>query len=283
MSYAKTDRHMPDRQPNCACCDSGITAPYCPPPICVPPKPCPPLDACPKPQNHGLTKCTESAYQPPLHKAVEWPRPIKACPPAHQSGIVCAAPPVKPPKRKGESVLLQKIIGCERRSIPQLCVQLMLEDLPECAMPPFRLVMVQQSGAQPWWTPLESHGPDTRMHINVYIPVCCQVCDAAGKMYHATSLVKAQISFRPPCPPSDCWRHSIFIVPCVRLIGGEVCSDDSSFCAKLEICLEIYLLRPEPCTVHHPEPAAPELPLYPQPRQSSMHWQQFSAGFVPYA
>ena len=242
--------------------ECGITAPYCPPPACPPIQPLPCMDCCPP------DPCCPK-YKPskaPLHKAVSWPEPVKPCPPSHQAGAVCPVPPMKPGKPKCESVLLQKIIGCEKRHIPQLCARLALEGL--CACPPYRLLSVMPSGAQPWWSPLESHGPDARHHIRVFIPVCCQVCDGEGGTHTATAVVEMEVSYRPcgHCPDSA----NLFIVPCVRLIGGDVCSEDTVFCVQLEVNLEIYLLRPQPCAMHRPEPACPELPLYPIPP----HWQR---------
>ena len=190
--------------------------------------------------------------------------PPKPCPPPRP--CPCPPPCPRPPKKvKAEGVLLQKIITCEKRNIPRLCTELTLEGLPCCATPPFTLMMVQQSGAQPWWTPLDSQGPNARLCLRICIPVCCQVCDACGKMYNATSVVEVEASLRPPCPASECWRHSIFVVPCVRLCMAECCSQDCTFQVQLQISLEIYLLRPEPCMMHKPEPACPDLPLYPQP------------------
>ena len=245
----------------CEC--QGITAPYCPPPACPPMKPLPCMDCCPPEpccQQHKPSKA-------PLHKAITWPKPVKPCPPPHHSGVVCPLPPMKPSKPKCESVLLQKIVCCEKRHIPQLCARLELQGL--CSCPPYRLLSVQPSGAQPWWTPLESHGPDSRNHIRVSIPVCCQVCDGEGCTHTVTSVVEAEVSYRPCCPQAD-GRSSLFIVPCVRLTGGDVCSEDPVFCVQLEVSLEMYLLRPEPCAMHRPEPACPELPLYPIPP----HWQR---------
>lgn len=243
----------------------GITAPYCPPPACPPMEPMPCMDHCPQPES---CCSSQKAHKVPLHKAMPWPKPVKPCPPSYQNGAVCPLPPMKPSKPKCESVLLQKIVCCEKRHIPQLCTRLELEGL--CACPPYRLLSVQPSGAQPWWSPLESHGPDARHHIKVFIPVCCQVCDGEGHPHTATTVVEAEVSYRPCCPPSDCSHANLFIVPWVRLTGGDVCSEEAVFCVQLEVSLEIYLLRPQPCAMHRPEPACPELPLYPIPP----HWQR---------
>ncbi len=241
----------------------GITAPYCPPPACPPPMPMacmePPCEVCRKPKAQ------------PLERAAYWPRPIKPCPPPYQTGVVCVPPPVKPAVPKCENVLMQKILCCEKRHIPQLCVRLEWCELKGC--PPYRLTAVHQSGAQPWWKPLESHGPDARRHILVSIPVCCQICDREGKMQHMTAVAEAEVSLRGCGTQAENWHSSLFIVPCVRLAGGDVCSEDGCFCVQLEVTLEIYLLRPEPCAVHYPEAVCPDLPLYPMPRSPRHPWE----------
>ncbi len=237
------------------CCE-GITAPYCPPPLCENPANRMPVDGC--------CVCGASANAP-MHKAARWPKPVKPCPPPHYSGVVCGGVPVKPHKPHCESVLLQKIVCCEKRRIPNLCTRITLEGLPPCACKPYMLESVYQSGAQPWWTPMENHGPDTRNHICVSIPVCCVVCDGEGKRHHASAVVETEVSYRSAGHHGEHWRNSLFIVPCIRMLGGDCCSDTAEFCIQVEIFLEIYLLRHEPCTVQRSEPVYEELPLYPMP------------------
>lgn len=252
MPYTERPRYGKGQRNRC----EGISAPYCPPPCCEEhPRPMP-MDAC-----HEPVKPAKA----PLRKAALWPRPVSACPPPHYSGVVCRKQELKPAKPKCDSVLLQKIVCCEKRTIPRLCTRIVPEGLPECACPPYTLTGLSQSGAQPWWRPLESHGPDVRSHICVSIPVCCRICDGEGRSFHTSAVVEAEVSYRQPCHPADSWRSSVFIVPCVRMTGGDTCSEDGSFCVELEIHLEIYLLRPEPCAMHRPEPPCPELPLYPEP------------------
>ncbi|MDD3335547.1 MAG: hypothetical protein PHI98_08510 [Eubacteriales bacterium] len=266
------------------------------------PCPCPKPDPCdrPRPQpchqpEHPCPCSKPEPCDPPRPRPCPPPKPPKPRPCLPPKTMPCDhhCPPPKPRPEEGcrckpvrprmESVLLQKIIACERRVIPNLCTALKLEGLPCCAEPPFTLLMVQQSGAQPWWTPLESHGPDTRLHLRVCIPVCCQVRDCRGKLYEATSMVEAEISLKPACPISECWKNSIFVVPCVRLLCAECCSEDETFEVRLEVKLEVYLLRPEPCMMHKPEPPCPDLPLYPQPvRPLPPCWQQCPADQAPY-
>ncbi len=180
-----------------------------------------------------------------------------------------------------ESVLLQKIIGCERRNYPCISVCLKIDELPECAKPPYKLVMVKPSGAQPWWVPLESH-LDGRLRIRVYIPISCQVRDACGSLHHAVSVAEAEASLRQPIAASDCQANALYIVPSVRLCCSDSLSECPIFEANLEICMNIYAIRPEPCYMRKAAPPCPELPLYPQPVKPQPSWPQCQAVPVPY-
>lgn len=171
----------------------------------------------------------------------------------------------KPGPAQPKSVLLPRIICCERRSLPALCTRLSLDGLPCGAQPPYQLIMVQQSGARPWWTPLQNKGSRRQLCIRVFIPVCAQIRDGCGALHYATSVVEADTHISPACPCSECWRYDLVIVPCIRLCHSPVCSEDCCFDVRLEAALELYLTRPEAFAVRACPPACPELPLYPPP------------------
>lgn len=172
-------------------------------------------------------------------------------------------PPPRPPQRCEPSVLLQKICGCERRSFPALCVALRAEGLPSRAQPPFTLCMVQQSGAPPWWTPLENTSRERRLCMRVFIPVCMQLKDGCGSWFSAEGTVALDMSVSPGCAPSECWRYQTVINACVRMKQPPVCSEDGCFEVRLEALVELFWVRPEACAMRRP--ACPELPLYPPP------------------
>ena len=105
------------------------------------------------------------------------------------------------------------------------------------------------------------------MHIRVCIPVCCQVMDACERLHSASAVVKVEAALRLGCQPSECWRYQLLFIPYVRLLDAECSGECSVFRARLEVQLEWYQLRPEVCGMRRPEPACPELPLYPPPIQ----------------
>ena len=267
--------------PKPSCC----AMPVCPPPkpdccampVCPPPKPgCCAMPVCPPPKPDC---CSMPICPPPKPDCCAMP----VCPPPKPDCCVMpVCPPPKPPKpMKTEGVLLQKIIACERRTIPCLCTELTLEGL--CAQPPLTLTRVQQSGAQPWWSPLHSPHNQGQLPICVSIPVCAQVCDCCGQTHHASATVSVETFLRAVCSFEELARNTLLIVPCVRLICAEPCSDGCVFKVQLRIDLEIYLLRPEPFKIRCPESSCPDLPLYPPPiRQDRPCWPQCPTAQGPY-
>ena len=155
--------------------------------------------------------CTPSRPFPP-------PRP-----PGYRPPPPC--PPPKPCRDKMESVLLPKIAAWDCCRLPCLSTELRLEEMPCCAEGPCRLLMVQQSGAQPWWEPVKQPCGDRRMHVCVRIPVCCQVMDACERLHSASAVVKVETALRLSCPPSECWRYQLVMIPYMRLLEAE-CSGD---------------------------------------------------------
>lgn len=262
--------------PPCGChvCNESKSAPVCCQPITAPCCPPPTPDCCAKPVcPPQMPDCWAKPMCPP-------PKPDCCVTPCFPPPKPCC-PPLKPPKpAKTEGVLLQKIIACERRSVPCLCTELTLEGL--CAQPPLTLVKVQQSGAQPWWTPLNSAHHQGQLPICVSIPVCAQVCDACGQTHHATSTVRVETFLRAICSCDELARNTLLISPCVRLVCAEPCCDGCIFKVQLCIELEIYLLRPEPFKIRCPESSCPDLPLYPPPiKPDRPCWPQCPAGPGP--
>lgn len=201
------------------------------------------------------------------------------CPP--KPDCACAPRPACRPQRppRPEGVLLPKILCCERRSIPCLCTDLALNGL-SCAEPPFSLLMVRQSGARPSWTPLDEPDCTGRVTICISIPICAQVSDRCGRRHSADGRLEVETCLRLPASCAD--DCDLFIVPHVRLICAEDCPCDPVFRVRLQIQLDIYAVRPEPCMLRRPEPACPDLPLYPPPIRPDLScWPQCPADPAP--
>lgn len=174
----------------------------------------------------------------------------------------CSCPICKPTKPAPcQGFLLPKIIASGREWLRRCCVNLAVEDLPRCTQPPFTLCSVSSCG-EPCWESL----PDGRpLRFRVRIPLLCQVRDACGCLHSGRAEISSELCLTPACPLAECWRASMMVLPCVRLVCAD-CSQDACFNAQLEVLVEAYLLRWEACMTHQPcKPACPDLPLYPQP------------------
>ncbi len=257
----------PDRSPpwssewpsmdNCQSCLPPSTHPSpepCPPP-CPSQNPQPCMPPCPPPCPPPKPPCP-----PPC------PPPKPPCPPP------CPPPkPPCPPKDHGcremTQILLPKVICSGREWQRRLCTTLEVNGLPDCAKPPYQLVSVQQSGAQPWWEPAKCTSNNGQAMYHVYIPVTACIVDCSGCEFFGTAVVEMDACLHLKCRPSECWRYNLIVVPCVRLACGTVYSDTSCFDVELEVVLELYLIQWIPYPDKPCNPGRRELPLYPQPQR----------------
>lgn len=172
----------------------------------------------------------------------------------------CCRPPRPPAPPACDSVLLQKIVACERRTLPCVRTELELTGLPSCACGPLRITQVKQSGAQPWWTALDSPQSCGQIAVKITIPVCVWLCDQNGRTFTSSALVEAETVLPHWLCTAENGRHSLLILPSVQLICAEC-----GYLVQLHISLECYLLCFSPYQLRQPGPACPNLPLYPPP------------------
>lgn len=170
---------------------------------------------------------------------------------SHRPPAPCRPHPPRPAPPAG--YLIQRIIACEKRSDPCLCVQWCFEG---CASGSIRSVC--HSGA-PCHTETDGCG------VRITIPLNVCLCDPCG---HARTL-PANAEMNADLPPSFLRGltepgHTLLILPCVRLLHAEA-SSCSCFCAKLAVSMDLYLLRYETFCGGTPPPPCPQLPLYPPP------------------
>jgi len=147
---------------------------------------------------------------------------------------------------------MQKIIACERLSIPCHCTELCLND---CRFTALKSVAVSGTAVCTF--------ADGRT-LCLAIPVNVTACDGYGRCCTLPSSVRAEISLPRSCFHANDPRTSLLAVPCVRLLRSE-CTGSGCFRVQLHIQLEIYLLRCDTCGCTFSNPACPQLPLYPPP------------------
>lgn len=162
-------------------------------------------------------------------------------------------PPRPPRPAPAHGYLIQRIIACEKRSIPCLCTEWCLDGCSANC-----IQQVSASGTPEW---IVENGCTLRLKM----PVNVRLCDPCGhcSMHCASVDVQTDLPRSFLCGMEDT-RNTLLILPRVQLIQAE-CTCCGCFRVQLRIALEIYLLRYE--TIHggQPKPACPQLPLYPPP------------------
>lgn len=161
--------------------------------------------------------------------------------------------PHPPQPAPSQGFLMQKIIACEKRSIPCLCTDLCLD---ACDLTAIRSI------AAPASMPCMAVDGCT---LRIALPLNVCACDACGhcRTLPASIDVETDLSRSFLCGLDDP-RNTLLILPCVRLLRAEG-TGSGCFCVQLAVSLDIYLLRYEVCHCGAPKPQCPPLPLYPKP------------------
>ena len=168
----------------------------------------------------------------------------------------------------GEGFLLPRIAGAGRSWQRQCGLCLKVTGLPCDLTPPLTLCSVQAGSAEKWCFQPENGG----RCLTVRLPLTCQVQDGCGKMHVGYADITVDVPMRLQVPCSEAWRCPVMIQPCVHLLCPPACAEQPCFDAQLEVLVEAYLIRWEPCMTGGYRPRCPELPLYPQP--CSCHHQR---------
>lgn len=164
--------------------------------------------------------------------------------------------PPKPPHPRPappQGYLMQKIIACEKRSMPCLCTEWCFDS---CSADCIQSI---SGPGTPCWT------IENGCTLRISIPLNVRLCDSCGRCHtQQTSVdVETDLSRHFLCGMDDP-RNTLLILPCVRLIHAE-CTCSGCFRVQLAVSLDIYLLRFEAIHCGQPKPQCPQLPLYPPP------------------
>lgn len=207
------------------------------------------------------------------------PEPPPPCPPQICQCSDCRAPapdPCRPMPRPAppsccgqrpfpsNGFLLPRIIAAGREWQRRCALTLTVDGLPLGAEPPLTLMEVTACG-QCTWEILDCDSPRA-MALRVHVPLICQVRDRCNRLYTGRSAITVDVRLRLSVPQAECWRGSLMVLPCVRLICIPCSEQTPTFDVLLEVLVEAYLARWEPClSGGAPKPACPDLPLFPQP------------------
>ena len=152
-----------------------------------------------------------------------------------------------------QGYLVQKIIACERRSIPCLCTEWCFDG---CVQHTIQQAAV--SGMPDWEI---KNGCTLRLTV----PVTVRLCDPCGRCITQPASVAVETDLpRSFLCGLDDPRNTLLVLPCIRLSHAE-CTCGGCFRVQLSVSLELYLLRYEAIHGCPPKPSCPQLPLYPPP------------------
>ncbi len=100
----------------------------------------------------------------------------------------------------------------------------------------------------------------------VVIPLRLTVRDACGCVHQGESSITVRVRTQMKCAREECWSNQWVVLPSVRLSRCAYPACDDVFVACLEVCVDAYLVRPEPVCRTQCRPACPPLPpMYPAP------------------
>lgn len=143
---------------------------------------------------------------------------------------------------------------CQRIGDLTLCVQ----DIPECAQPPYALVSVTASGPSDWeFLSIERW----RAVLRITIPLSAQIKDCAGCIYTGHSSITVDVPVRITIPQRHPCRSHVQVLPNVQLLCTDGCSEDGCFTAALAVLIDVYVIRWEPSADGITVPCRPDLPL----------------------
>lgn len=175
----------------------------------------------------------------------------------------------KPTSRPGPwpehaaSFLMQRILASGKINRRCQCYSLSLDTLPCQGNPPFTVIDAALGG-NPIWQEIPCHERGV-MLLQVTLPLVLRIRDGCGNVFTAASSLEEKIRLRIFCPEQQCWRGQIFVQAAVRLCTPAPINPEGCFDARLDVCLEAYLLSA--CALRGPEKPAcpPSKPWYPEP------------------
>ena len=161
-------------------------------------------------------------------------------------------PPAPPKSAAAQGFLMQKIIACERRSIPCLHADLCLND---CALTCIRSVCA--AGAVSCWSIADG------CTLRAALPLNVCACDACGRLCTTSAAIEVETSLPRSfaCAMEDL-RSTLLILPCVRLLRSD-CAGGGCLGVQRAVSLELFRLRYT--MLCQPQPDYPPLPLDAQP------------------
>lgn len=222
-------------------------------------QPCRPL---PAPSCRKI--CCEPIIPPCKPSCPEMPTclPSCECPPICEPCVPrcnCRPHPCKPPMKPSTPY----VICCGRESDRCLSKEICITGLDCCGLcPPLMLKGLEVSQSKPDVCIKRcARGPSSAL-AEVTIPLTAWVCDSNGRVCCGESQITVCVRMPNSCICSD---GMLMASACIRLIdaGGVRC--EPIFCVRLELLVEVFLVRVNPCQCKNNQCQMPSLPMFPQP------------------
>jgi len=171
-------------------------------------------------------------------------------------GCGCYWPDV--PALASGGMLMSRIVATGRACVRANDVTLCVQDIPECAQPPYALVGLTASGPTDWeFLNIERW----RAVLRVTIPLTVQIKDCAGCIYSGHSSVTVDVPVNITIPQRHPGRMHVQVMPSIRLLCVDGCSEDGCFTVSVAVLVDVYVVRWEPSSDGITVPCRPDLPL----------------------
>lgn len=155
-------------------------------------------------------------------------------------------------------MLVPRIVASGRATLRANDLTLCVQDIPEEAETPFSLLCVTASGPSDWeFLSIDRY----RATLRVTIPLTVRIRDCAGCVFSAHSSITVDVPVRITIPQRHPGRTHVEVLPSVRLLCVDGCSDDGCFTVSLAVLVDVYVTRWEFSSDGVTVPCRPDLPL----------------------
>lgn len=176
-------------------------------------------------------------------------------------------PPQEPCCESRPRFLLPRVLDALREHIRCLPVCLEVTGLPCGLCGPFTLLSVEADGNNVQILPQADSccGPCAQS-AQARIPLLVRVCDGCGCQYCGAAEVCVPVR-APRGDGCSAFGGSLTAIGGVRLAGGCGAACEPVFSVRLEVWVDVYLIRMEPCGHGEPPPPKPRPNPCPPPSQ----------------
>ena len=165
--------------------------------------------------------------------------------------------------------LLPRILASGREWVRCMEATIFVRGLPECVAQPLSICQIcVGSGPPRCWE--DDTWPSERRAVilMVEVPLDITLRDAAGCFHRGQSEILVRVRVQLPFSKDQCWRNQWVAQAAVRMLGCATQQCERVFCVRLEVNVEVFLVRSEAVCRRECQPQCQfPLPLFPPPPQ----------------